>query len=205
LDAWRLPGVILYGSIFFCTKLSVYCLLFQLPTFLKTSSLHFEDRGKPLNTLELGSHDWKCDPWLPLRPDGSSPMALGAISLAIIAVFVMTFHVFEMSLVVLSIIMFLIGFCLNGLNNLIAAACSADLGKQGALKGNARAISTVTGIIDGTGTMGAGIGQLIISYTSPSYGWQYGYLLVIAIDLSITLIPVLIVFSKEMRRRSSSY
>lgn len=61
--------------------------------------------------------------------------------------------------------MFMLGFCINGLNNVISSACSADLGKQEALKGNARAISTVTGIIDGTGTMGAAFGNLLISFT----------------------------------------
>jgi len=33
LQAWTLPGVMLYGSSFFCTKMAVYCLLFRLPTF----------------------------------------------------------------------------------------------------------------------------------------------------------------------------
>lgn len=32
-QAWLLPGVILYGASFFCTKMAVYCLLFRLPTF----------------------------------------------------------------------------------------------------------------------------------------------------------------------------
>lgn len=204
LAAWRLPGVILYGSIFFCTKLAVYCLLFQLPTFLKTSSLQFEDHavanlstlqsfGAMTGSVTLG---YLSD----LMGGRRSPVALGAISVAIIALYVMTFEVYQMSHLALSAIMFLVGFCLNGLNNLISSACSADLGKQEALKGNARAISTVTGIIDGTGTMGSAIGQLILSYTSPTYGWQYGYLLVIAIDMSVTLLPVLIIFYKEMKR-----
>ena len=41
---------------------------------------------------------------------------------------------------------------------MISSACSADLGKQDALKGNSRAVSTVTGIIDGTGTLGSAAG-----------------------------------------------
>lgn len=56
------------------------------------------------------------------------------------------------------IVMFLLGFFISGLNNMISSACSADLGKQEALKGNAKAISTVTGIIDGTGTLGSAAG-----------------------------------------------
>ena len=120
-----------------------------------------------------------------------SPVALGAILVAITITFTMTFKIYDITSGGLYAIMFFLGFCLNGLNNLISSACSADLGKQKALKGNARAIATVTGIIDGTGTMGAAVGQLIVSYTSPTYGWQYGYLLVVAIDITLTLVPVL--------------
>jgi len=54
--------------------------------------------------------------------------------------------------------MFMLGFFISGLNNLISSACAADLGKQEVLKGNERAVSTVTGIIDGTGTLGSAIG-----------------------------------------------
>jgi len=63
------------------------------------------------------------------------------------------------------ILMFFLGFFISGLNNMISASCSADLGKQEALKGNARAISTVTGIIDGTGTLGSAAGQFIVGVT----------------------------------------
>lgn len=132
-----------------------------------------------------------------------SPVALGSIIVAISITFTMTFHVYEFGKVTLFLLMFFLGFCLNGLNNLISSACSADLGKQEALQGNARAISTVTGIIDGTGTMGAAVGQLIVSYTSPKYGWQNGYLLVIAIDISLTLLPVLKIFFKEVKELRS--
>ena len=55
-------------------------------------------------------------------------------------------------------LMFMLGFFISGLNNLISSACAADLGKQEALRGNERAVSTVTGIIDGTGTLGSAVG-----------------------------------------------
>ena len=52
----------------------------------------------------------------------------------------------------------------------------------------------------GTGTLGSAVGQLIIGYTVGSNSernWQYGYLLVIAIDISVTLLPILrIVYSE---------
>jgi len=97
------------------------------------------------------------------------------------------------------ILMFLLGFFISGLNNMISSACSADLGKQEALKGNARAISTVTGIIDGTGTLGSAIGQFIVGNTQAKFGWYYGYWLVIAIDCSVTVIPILKIVYDEIK------
>jgi len=41
---------------------------------------------------------------------------------------------------------------------LVSSACAADLGKQQILQGNERAISTITGIIDGTGSAGSALG-----------------------------------------------
>lgn len=44
---------------------------------------------------------------------------------------------------------------------MISSAISADLGRQEALMGNQEALATVTGIVDGTGSIGAAGGQVI--------------------------------------------
>ena len=46
------------------------------------------------------------------------------------------------------------GAFVNGPYALITTAVSADLGTHPQLRGNARALATVTAIIDGTGSMG---------------------------------------------------
>lgn len=46
------------------------------------------------------------------------------------------------------------GFFVNGPYALITTAVSADLGTHEVLKGNSKALSTVTAIIDGTGSIG---------------------------------------------------
>jgi sugar phosphate permease len=90
------------------------------------------------------------------------------------------------------------GFFINSLNNIISSACAADLGKQTALQGNEKAISTITGIIDGTGSAGSAIGQLIVGYTLPHLSWRKGYLGVISVDISICIVPVAIILMKEI-------
>lgn len=57
-------------------------------------------------------------------------------------------------------LMALTGFFIGGPANLISSAISADLGRSPEVAGNAEAISTVTGILDGTGSVGAAFGQV---------------------------------------------
>ena len=61
------------------------------------------------------------------------------------------FFFFSFPILVLLIVC---GFCVNGPYALITTAVSADLGTHSSLNGDARALATVTAIIDGTGSMG---------------------------------------------------
>ena len=94
--------------------------------------------------------------------------------------------------------MFFLGFCNNSTNNIIQTVVTADLSKQPALRGNKRAISTITGIIDGTGSIGTACFQLITGATFQAYGWKYGFLLIIAIDITCGIIPLSILLIQEI-------
>lgn len=52
------------------------------------------------------------------------------------------------------VLLIICGAFVNGPYSLITTAVSADLGTHGSLNGDARALATVTAIIDGTGSMG---------------------------------------------------
>lgn len=43
---------------------------------------------------------------------------------------------------------------------MISSAISADLGRQELIQGSSEALATVTGIVDGTGSIGAAVGQV---------------------------------------------
>ena len=83
-----------------------------------------------------------------------------AVVLATIISYYITFSIYELTPGLLMIAMCSRGFFINSLNNLISSVCAADLGKS--VHGNHRAVATVTGIIDGTGSMGSAVGQLIV-------------------------------------------
>lgn len=65
----------------------------------------------------------------------------------------------------------------------------------------------MTGIIDGTGSLGSALGQLLVGQTSGIFGWQWGYLFVVSLDINLTAVPVLIiiVLDYNLRRRESHH
>ena len=59
-----------------------------------------------------------------------------------------------------AIILTIVGIFVNGASHVVSSVVSADLGQQDVIRGSKEALATVTGIIDGTGTMGAALGQV---------------------------------------------
>lgn len=45
-----------------------------------------------------------------------------------------------------------------GINNLVQASCAADIGKNQAIKSHQKSTTTVIGIIDASGALGASLG-----------------------------------------------
>jgi sugar phosphate permease len=56
------------------------------------------------------------------------------------------------------------GLLVSGASNLISSTVAADLAQNEEIKNDKEALSTVAGIIDGTGGIGASIGQVIVIY-----------------------------------------
>lgn len=96
-------------------------------------------------------------------------------------------------------ISFFFGIFVHGANNIVHTCCTSDVGKAGALNQNKRAMATVIGIIDGTGTLGSAIGQVVIIQTATEYGWSQGFWLVMAVNNSLGLIPCGILAYMELK------
>ncbi|XP_052494484.1 sugar phosphate exchanger 3 isoform X6 [Budorcas taxicolor] len=67
----------------------------------------------------------------------------------------------------------IIGFFIGGPSNMISSAISADLGRQELIQGSNEALATVTGIVDGTGSIGAAVGQYLVSLIQDNLGWMW--------------------------------
>jgi hypothetical protein len=78
----------------------------------------------------------------------------------------------------------LMGCLVGGPNNIITSAVAADLAEDPSIRGSARALGTVTGIINGAGSVTAALGQLAIPMlagrgTSAGVGYRYVWLFLV--------------------------
>lgn len=98
------------------------------------------------------------------------------------------------------------GFLIGGPSNMISSAISADLGRQEALQNSQEALATVTGIVDGTGSIGAAGGQYLVSLIESKLGWMcVFYFFIIMTGCSILfIIPLLYCEIRSLCRDSQA-
>mmetsp|Transcript_87884 Transcript_87884/g.121135 ORF Transcript_87884/g.121135 Transcript_87884/m.121135 type:complete len:227 (+) Transcript_87884:1183-1863(+) len=125
-----------------------------------------------------------------------SPTSFVGVLCTTLIFYYYTFDYLNVSYSGVIVIYFVYGFCIQSAQNTIAASASADCGKSAGAK--TRATVTVTGIIDGMGTIGSTVGQFTIARLVTPFGWQYGYLLLISVNMTLTMIPLGIILRKEI-------
>lgn len=162
--AWLLPGVIQYSLCIAFVKLSTYGMLFWLPTYA-TEELAYSrgdvefiavafDVGTIFGSILLGL-------LTDLTYKKRSPVAFSGLIIGTILFLAVVIFSDSAKFIIFAII-FLVGFFVGGIFNIVAATVAADLAKGKALKGNDKALATVSGILDGSGSLGAAFGSLII-------------------------------------------
>ncbi|KAK6936312.1 Major facilitator superfamily [Dillenia turbinata] len=171
IEAWKIPGVAPFALCLFFAKLVAYTFLYWLPFYIS----HTEINGTYYSSETAGNLSTLFDVGgvvggilaghISDRLDARAIAAASFMYLAIPALFLYRCYGY-VSLTVNIMLMLITGFFVNGPYALITTAVSADLGTHSSLKGNSRALATVTAIIDGTGSVGAAIGPLLTGYIS---------------------------------------
>ncbi|KAL6127884.1 hypothetical protein ACLB2K_071245 [Fragaria x ananassa] len=171
IEAWKIPGVAPFALCLFFSKLVAYTFLYWLPFYISHTAID----GQYLSDAAAGDLSTLFDVGGVLggilaghisdRLDARAITAASFMYCAIPALFFYRSYG-SISLTVNVILMFITGMFVNGPYALITTAVSADLGTHSSLRGNSRALATVTAIIDGTGSVGAAIGPLITGYIS---------------------------------------
>ncbi|CAN8255067.1 unnamed protein product [Cochlearia groenlandica] len=189
IEAWRLPGVTPFAFCLFFSKLVAYTFLYWLPYYLRHTSvagvyLTHKTAGILSTVFDIGGVFGGISAGF--ISDKIKARALTAIiflSLSIPALIMYRIYG-SVSMFINIALMFISGLLVNGPYALITTAVAADLGTQDSIKGNGRALATVTAIIDGTGSVGAALGPLLAGYIS-SRGWNsVFFMLIVSIFLA---------------------
>lgn len=194
-QAFMIPGVLAYALAYACLKLVNYAFFFWLPTYL-SQGLHWEDRKSDelSNFYDIGGITGGIIAGIITDIMGKrSPIVCFMLLLSMGSLYLYD-SVGGSSYINNVAIMVLTGFLIGGPANTISSAISADLGKHKKIQGSADALATVTGIIDGTGSVGAAIGQYLVGLIDKHFGWHYVfYFLIIMTGLSlICILPIFI-------------
>ncbi|EPS71592.1 hypothetical protein M569_03164, partial [Genlisea aurea] len=183
LQASSIPGVIPFAISLFFAKLVAYTFLYWLPFYLTQTAIE----GKYMSIKSAGNLSTLFD--------------IGGITGGVIAGYISdklnaraattaAFLYLSIPLMILYrmfgttsrainiVLMAITGLVVNGPYALITTAVSADLGTHSSLRGNSRALATVTAIIDGTGSLGAALGPLLTGFLS-SKGWDMVFVMLV--------------------------
>ncbi|KAJ6427089.1 hypothetical protein OIU84_022648 [Salix udensis] len=176
LEACLIPGVIPFAFCLFFSKLVAYTFLYWLPFYLSQTEIG----GEYMSVKSAGNLSTLFDVGGIVGgilaghiSDKLRARAITAASFMYAAIPSMLLYRLygNLSRTVNIVLMMIAGLFINGPYALITTAVSADLGTHSSLRGDSRALATVTAIIDGTGSIGAAIGPLLTGFLSTK-GWD---------------------------------
>uniref|UniRef100_A0A672Z963 Solute carrier family 37 member 1 n=1 Tax=Sphaeramia orbicularis TaxID=375764 RepID=A0A672Z963_9TELE len=190
MGALRIPGVIEFSLCLLFAKLVSYTFLFWLPLYItKAAHLDAKKAGDLSTLFDVGGIVGGILAGVVSDKLGKRATTC-AVMLLLAAPTLYGFSMISQFGLGPTIGMLLVcGGLVNGPYALITTAVSADLGTHKSLKGNARALSTVTAIIDGTGSVGAALGPLLAGLLSAG-GWDQVFYMLMTADFFALLVRV---------------
>uniref|UniRef100_A0AAX7UKG1 Major facilitator superfamily (MFS) profile domain-containing protein n=1 Tax=Astatotilapia calliptera TaxID=8154 RepID=A0AAX7UKG1_ASTCA len=189
MGALRIPGVVEFSLCLLFAKLVSYTFLFWLPLYItKAAHLDAKKAGDLSTLFDVGGIVGGV--LAGVISDKLGKRATTCAVMLLVAAPTVSLHVRVRGDIRHIRMLLVCGGLVNGPYALITTAVSADLGTHKSLKGNARALSTVTAIIDGTGSVGAALGPLLAGLLSAG-GWdQVFYMLMTADFLALLVRPL---------------
>ncbi|XP_025854572.2 glucose-6-phosphate exchanger SLC37A2 isoform X1 [Vulpes vulpes] len=202
LGALRIPGVVEFSLCLLFAKLVSYTFLYWLPLYIFNVAHFSAKQAGDLSTLfDVGGIIGGI--MAGLISDYTNGRATTCCVMLILAAPMMfLYNSVGQNGITNSVVMLIIcGALVNGPYALITTAVSADLGTHQSLKGNAKALSTVTAIIDGTGSIGAALGPLLAGLISPT-GWNNVFYMLISADILACLLLCRLVYKEILAWKS---
>ncbi|KAG7217214.1 hypothetical protein INR49_027758 [Caranx melampygus] len=181
--ALSIPGVMEFSLCLLFAKLVSYTFLYWLPLYISNVA-HFQakEAGDMSTLFDVGGIMGGILAGVVSDYTGGRATTC-CIMLLLAAPMLFLYNYIGQRSIGTTVAMLLVcGGLVNGPYALITTAVSADLGTHESLRGNARALSTVTAIIDGTGSVGAALGPLLAGVISPT-GWNNVFYMLISADV----------------------
>ncbi|TGZ63172.1 hypothetical protein CRM22_007052 [Opisthorchis felineus] len=170
-SALRVPGVVEYSFCLFFSKLVSYTFLFWLPNYIKEAGGFNPTDAADLSTIfDVGGIIGGILAGAVSDHTGASATVCVVMLMFSVPMLYLYFLYGAVSVLSCSLLLLPLGLLVNGPYALITTAVSADLGTHPSLQSDARALATVAGIIDGTGSVGSALGPLLCGLLK-SYGW----------------------------------
>jgi len=199
--AWLLPGVLIYALNYACIKLLNYSMMMWLPYYLNKQVNVSDNLVKVITSLfDFGGiiGAFVCG-WISDKVKCRTPVIslMLIVALPIYPLFLVgTENTYWLYFILVPIQ----GFLVSGAAGLISCVVAADLAQNEEIANNKETVSTVTGILDGTGSVGAGIGQLTIGFLAEvSWYLVFAFMMVIGVTGISLLVPTFIKEVKKIR------
>jgi sugar phosphate permease len=190
MGALQIPMVAQYALAFGFFKLTNYVLFFWLPYFL---GKNFDDVTANLIALLYS---------VGMMPGG---IIVGYVSdlfggrrAVVIGTFMCTLIFFlaffavkseaGLNPVALLVLLGCMGILVGGPNNIITSAVAADLASHPSVRGNNKSLGTVTGLINGCGSITASVGLLAVGPLQEKFGWGSVWVYLIGCTAAGTLL-----------------
>ena len=163
IEAFQLPNVMSYALAFGFFKLVNYAMFFQLPLILASNfDPSTSNVISSLYSVGMMPGGIVCG-WVSDLYNGRRACVIATfMGILVPLLLLFAWYMETLPVYVLLVLLCLMGCLVGGPNNIITSAVAADLADDPSIRGNNRALGTVTGIINGSGSVTAAFGQLAI-------------------------------------------
>ena len=172
-EALQIPSVAGYCVAFGFMKTINYVLFFWLPLFLQT---HFEpDTANMISTLyDFGMMPGGIIVGVVSDAMGGRRGCVIVVFLLILCPLLMIMALFADTLNTFTLMVMLacMGILIGGPNNIVTSAVAADLAEHPSIRGSKSALGTVVGLINGSGSFVAAMGQMAVPLITDALGWS---------------------------------